>query len=236
MSSTTLPWGEYALLRPAQLNAIIERVPVAYVPWGALEWHSNHNPLGLDGLKAGALCLAAAQRTGGVVLPTCYAGTDTISQMLDFPYCVEHSQDTVQALAEQTCTALVAAGFRVIMIVTGHFGAGQLAALSAAVAASTARHPDVAIAFLPDFEPLEGKLPGHDHAALGETSYLMHFHPDTVDLEALPAGRVATLEQDGVSGPDPRQASADLGERMVAAFVEGMTSRVEAALGRETAA
>mgnify|MGYP006201188507 CR=1 FL=1 len=35
------------------LLAVRAEAPVAYLPWGALEWHSYHAPIGLDGLPVG---------------------------------------------------------------------------------------------------------------------------------------------------------------------------------------
>ena len=60
-------WGFYELLRPAQIEAVREKAPIAYIPWGALEWHSYHNPIGLDGLKARGLCEALAQETDEIL-------------------------------------------------------------------------------------------------------------------------------------------------------------------------
>jgi creatinine amidohydrolase len=53
-------WGRYENLRPAQIDAIRAQTPLAYLPWGALEWHSYHAPIGLDGIKAQELCEALA--------------------------------------------------------------------------------------------------------------------------------------------------------------------------------
>src|SRR5437763_1208058 len=68
--ANTPPWGRYAELRPEQLEAIMAVAPVAYVPWGALEWHGPHLPLGLDGFTAEGVAERDVQRTGGVLLPT----------------------------------------------------------------------------------------------------------------------------------------------------------------------
>jgi len=56
----------YAELFPADL------VPgsLAIYPWGALEWHSYHLPLGQDGIVAEDFSERLAERTGSVLLPT----------------------------------------------------------------------------------------------------------------------------------------------------------------------
>ena len=56
------PWGRYAELRPDQLAAIVAAAPIAYVPWGALEWHGPHLPFGLDGITAEGVAERAARQ------------------------------------------------------------------------------------------------------------------------------------------------------------------------------
>ena len=46
---------QYERLRPAEIVARREACPVAYLPIGTIEWHGEHNPVGLDTLKIHAL-------------------------------------------------------------------------------------------------------------------------------------------------------------------------------------
>ena len=39
-------------MRPGQLEAAARRFPVVYVPFGLIEWHGRHLPLGNDALTA----------------------------------------------------------------------------------------------------------------------------------------------------------------------------------------
>ena len=64
-------------LRPGELLSIMDKFPVAYQPLGTIEWHGRHLPLGIDALKSEMLCIETAKRTGGVVMPPIYFGTDT---------------------------------------------------------------------------------------------------------------------------------------------------------------
>ena len=48
--------------------------PAFAVPVGTIEWHGHHNPLGLDALKAHALCVRAAEQCGGVAMPPLWYG------------------------------------------------------------------------------------------------------------------------------------------------------------------
>lgn len=222
----TASWGRYERLRPAQIEAIRAQTPIAYLPWGALEWHSYHAPTGLDGLKAQGICEALAQRTGGVVLPAVYAGTDTIKPYKGFPHSIEHAQSTVQTLCREFLEQLVDEGFRVIVLITGHYGGGHLEAITAAAREFAASHPNIGLWALPDSEPIEYKYP-KNHAAHGETSWQMLFAPELVDLSLLPPDRETTLEEDGVWGPDPRTATAAEGKRMLALLLKNAVPKIE---------
>ena len=54
---------------PNEFRESLMNAPVAYLPWGALEWHGEHMALGNDGLKAHAILSRVAQKAGGIVLP-----------------------------------------------------------------------------------------------------------------------------------------------------------------------
>lgn len=64
----------YQELRPQELAARRNELPLAYLPLGILEWHGLHNPLGLDGVKAEAVCERLAQKLGGVAMPALFWG------------------------------------------------------------------------------------------------------------------------------------------------------------------
>ena len=41
---------KYAGMRPEELALALRENPLVICPWGALEWHGAHLPLGLDGI------------------------------------------------------------------------------------------------------------------------------------------------------------------------------------------
>ncbi len=227
------PWGPYEQLRPAQIEAIRSRTPLAYLPWGALEWHSYHNPIGLDGMLAHGLCKALARRTGGVVLPPVYIGTDTIKPYKGFGHTLEHSAETVRRLGREFLEQLADEGYRVIILITGHCGEGQTAALQAAADAFSKQHPETGVWMMPAFAPIQDVHPSN-HAAFGETALQMLFDPRPVDLSLLPPERVLTLEKDGIWGDDPRPATAEAGAAMLALFVERALPRIQDLLTQHT--
>jgi len=226
-------WGQFERLRPAQIESIKRETPVAYVPFGAIEWHSYHAPTGLDCHKSHGLLRELASVVGGLVLPPLYVGTDSIKPFKGFKQTIEHSRETVRLLASEILEQLADEGFRVIVLLSGHYSQGQQDMIAEAAAEFRERHPDIGLWSGGDNIPLEGKFQ-MNHAARGETSFQLYFEPDTVDLSLLPSDRVATLDDDGVWGDDPREATREEGERMVHAFIEYMEPRVRELL-RESA-
>lgn len=218
-------WGNYEQLRPAQIEAIRARTPIAYLPWGALEWHSYHAPIGLDGIKAHGLCEALAKETGGVVLPAVYVGTDTIKPYKGFHHTIEHATETVTKLCLEFLEQLADEDFKVIVLITGHYGEGHVKAIQAAAEVFRNSHPNIGLWAMPDSEPLEGAFP-KNHAARGETSFQLLFKPELVDLSLLPAEREATLDDDGVLGEDPRRASSAEGAEMLQVFLKNAVPKI----------
>lgn len=226
-------WGLYERLRPDQIEAIRGAAPIAYLPWGALEWHSYHNPIGLDGMQAFGQCTALAHRTGGLVLPTLYVGTDTIKPFKGFGHTIEHAESTVAALCHEFLTQLAEERFVVVVIVTGHCGGRHVEVLREAIVAFAVAHPEVSALLVPSFEPIQDEYPSN-HAARGETSFQLLFEPERVAMDRIPAHRTPTLDEDGVWGEDPRSASAEEGRAMLALFVERTVPLIQSLLHRHT--
>lgn len=219
-------WGRYEQLRVGQIEEIRRKRPIAYVPWGALEWHSYHNPIGLDGMVAEGLCEAVAARTGGVVLPPVYFATSTIKSLKGFGHTIEHSEGLIRQMAAELLTQLVEEQFKVIIVLTGHCGQPHYDILKEAGKQCAARNPSVRVLVLTETDRLEGMAVAN-HAARGETSLQLHFAPATVELDSLPKDRPANLDEDGVWGEDPRGATPGEGEAMTRAFVETFSAEVE---------
>ncbi|MFV1980450.1 MAG: creatininase family protein [Rhodothermia bacterium] len=226
---STPSWGEYARMRPQQIAEVMSATPIAYLPWGAIEWHSYHNPVGLDGFIAEAQCRALARRNGGLVMPVVFAGTDTIKPFKGFKYTFEHSPETVSRLCREYLEQFVDEGFRVVVLVTGHAGGGHTEAISGTVEAFASEHPDVGTVFCASFEPVKDRFP-MNHAALGETSLQMVVANDLVDLSLIPELAAPTLDDDGVWGKDPRDASVEHGAAIMSAFVDAVSPMIQEGL------
>jgi creatinine amidohydrolase len=71
---------------PWEIAEAIAAAPICYLPLGVLEWHGEHNAVGLDGIKAHAVCEAAALQSGGVVVPSLWWGADEREDLPDGSY------------------------------------------------------------------------------------------------------------------------------------------------------
>ena len=235
----------YELLRPAQVKAIREETPIVYVVAGSLEWHGFQNPLGTDGLKAHAICCEAALKHGGVVLPPLFRAV--MGQRNWGPegwagYTLGYSTvEVFEATMGGTVEALVQAGWKVIVGVTGHDVKDQRDAMQRAIEVGTRDTGAAGFAMMEGelHEPDDAIPVRMDHAGAWETSCMMYAHPDKVDLDTLRDKPSVDKEQwkmsdaEGVGGMNPlKYASADLGRRIVEGMGELIGRRAREMLGQ----
>ncbi len=191
-------------MRPAQVEAAARAFPVVYVPFGCIEWHGRHLPLGNDALKAHGVLVKTAEQFGGVVFPPVYFHSG-------FPR--EHLVPVLTHLFQK----LRATGFRVIIGVSGHNVQEQIDMVEEGLAPVVA-DGNVAGVGLWEVTLSWCDASGTDHAAKWETSNMMFFYPDLVDVPALGDGPIELNMKppEGIGGLDPREhASAVVGERNV---------------------
>jgi creatinine amidohydrolase len=222
-SGNDVLWGRYERLLPREIEAIFAAHPIAYLPWGALEYHGTHAATGLDSLKAHGLCCALAERVGGLVLPPVSAAANTIKTApgLEFPrHSLDFKESTVRLLVSEYLDQLVNEGFETVFLLPGHVGQPHYNILKEEARAAQQRHPATRFICSSETDLVSPDLFIVNHAALGEVALLMASDPDCVKLDRLPSDREPTLEQDAVWGPDPRPATAELGRRFSDAFVE----------------
>ncbi len=220
----------YAELRPDQLSNRLEKVPVAIVPWGALEWHGPHLPFGLDGLVAESFSQELAARTGAVLLPTTYLPITA----LPHPQSISIRTEVVRGAWQDLLDGLGRAGFRLVCLVSGHYAQGHEIVLSE-VADQLSQHGKALVlagtplALLSD----PGLL---DHAGRWETSQLLHYRPELVDLTTLPPGSLPPAGQVAVLGDDPRKASAEQGREVVERALQAWVTWIQRLLGGQALA
>jgi len=57
MEKTLAPEVQMQFMRPGQLEKAARQFPVVYVPFGLIEWHGRHLPLGNDAIKSLAIAV-----------------------------------------------------------------------------------------------------------------------------------------------------------------------------------
>jgi creatinine amidohydrolase len=196
---------------PWEFAQAMAEAPICYLPLGVLEWHGEHNAVGLDTLKAHAICVCAAQQSGGVVVPPLYWATDSRENLDNSSYLtggVEHGEryhvpgnmfwirpETFRHLLLDIYEAARRRGFKVIVVVSGHWSRrGNLPVIRASGEDFLAQHPNMKWVLLTDQEVVPDLHYPYEHAAGGETSLLMAIRPDLVDLSK-------TLETGGILRP-----------------------------------
>lgn len=197
---------QYEEMFPWEVSQAIADAPVCYLPLGVLEWHGEHAAVGLDGIKAHTICVEAARRSGGVVVPTLWWGTD-YREDADGGYLtggIEKGEryhvpgsmfwirpETHLNLMLDIYEAMRRRGFRAIIVLAGHWSRrGYLPTLRASGEQFLVNNPEMRWALFTDQELGSDLGYPEEHAAGGETSLLMAMRPDLVDLSA-------TLETDG---------------------------------------
>lgn len=213
----------YERLRPAELRALADAAPLAYVPIGPLEFHGEHLPTGVDWFEAHGLCLRAATHSGGVVLPPTYVA----SGALDLPFTLSYTPKLVHACIRATISQLVGRGYRAIVVLTGHGPLDLNHMIKRACAEAEAEHRGLAAYGLCWIELNAARLTGPeteqpstgDHAARIETSWMLELEPELVRLDALEDDPAAVGL--GIYGPNPRfTATREFGAAQIAAAAE----------------
>jgi len=210
------PTVQMQFMRPSQLEAAARHFPVVYVPFGCIEWHGRHLPLGTDALKAHGILVKCAEKFGGVVYPPVYfhSGFDR-----------DHLVPVITNLFQR----LKGAGFRVIMGVSGHNVKKQIDMINKALEPVVADGSITGIG-LWEVTLSRGAESGTDHAAKWETSDMMFFYPELVDLSELGTGPLAPKMKppDGIGGLDPRKhASTNVGEKNVDLAAEAISNKAK---------
>jgi len=207
-------------LRPKEIAEAQRACPTIYQPLGTIEWHGVHNVVGVDAVKAHALCVQAAQKGGGVVSPPLYGGVGGLNEPHTF--IMDPENDVFSRLLrpwiEQLCREMARDGFLAIIILTGHYGAAQQIVVRETAVRMT-RALGIPVLGTPEYMLAMDEGYTGDHAAWGETSLMMHLFPDTVDLS-----RLGEPPYQGVGGRDPKQSSAEDGRRITEIIVSRLAT------------
>ena len=242
----------YERLRPDQIVAARNACPVAYLPIGTIEWHGEHNPVGLDTMKMHGLCLRCAQQSGGLVFPPLYYGEnreqalmeanaadrDQIAAKMGLPatnfapgymYQSPDQQNTnSHHLLIHIMHEIQSLGFRVLALGAGHYPLLDHARAAASIFHQVQPRGEDKLLVWPftGYELVRDRFsPAGDHAGKWETSLMMALDPQgNTDLSFLPADR--SQPPIGASNNGVQDATPEWGEKVIAAIVQEVDKRV----------
>jgi creatinine amidohydrolase len=244
-----MPKVRYEEMLPHEVVEARTKMPVAYLPIGGIEWHGEHNCLGLDTVKIHAIAMRCAEQIGGLAFPALFYGEPRehylmeanhdpegrIREKMALPpdtfapgYMEERQREAdmgyVQLLL-QILHELKSLGFRVIVVMAGHYPLLNHARAAAELLNLQSRGAATAWACT-GYELIRDLVPhAGDHAAAWETSLMMVLRPELVDMSRLPEAPDGELI--GIGGRDPREfASKEYGEQGLAAIVERVGEKV----------
>ena len=130
-------------------------------------------------------------------------------------------------LCEEYFEQLVVQDFKIIVLLSGHAGEPHLEILRTVAQEFNNKYTDRHFWALAEFDVVPDSLLVPNHSALGETSLQLYYAPETVALERLPNDRAISLEEDAVSGEDPRPSTKELGEKIVKTFLNNASQKME---------
>jgi creatinine amidohydrolase len=150
------------------------------LPFGILEKHGPHLPLGTDLLDVRYAALHAAEQEYAVVFPEYYFGQ--IAEAKHEPGTMAYSRSLQLALLQETTDEMARNGCKKILIVNGHGGNEHLLPYFAQTQLD--KPHDYVVYVFDKRSPSEGgppkKTKNDQHAGESETSKMMIAHPDLV--------------------------------------------------------
>lgn len=232
-------------LRPAQINRLMNAMPLVFMPLGAVEWHGWHAPVGLDSLVAHALCLRAANVVGGIVHPAFFYGM--YATIAANPWTIlEEDPLVITGALSTTLKRLEESGVKCTVIYSGHFALRQVELLRSLQAVwDQQAHVMKLVTLIGSDMPDPPIAP--DHGGLFETSLLSVLEPDTLDMTQLPSADEHPIDAAdqpssgadrrdtsnplfGIMGADPRALRTEQANELVAQLTDWIASRARQAM------
>jgi creatinine amidohydrolase len=164
-------------------DAIHQSQGTCLLPFGILEKHGPHLPLGTDLINVRYAALHAAEQEYAVVFPAYYFGQ--IFEAQQQPGTVAYSAHIQMELLQETTDEMSRNGCKKVIIVNGHGGNNSFLPYFAQT--QLAKPHDYVVYILGLVEPPPGgpprKTPVDMHAGEGETSDVLVSRPDLVHLD-----------------------------------------------------
>jgi creatinine amidohydrolase len=202
---------ELERLTAAEMARLVdEDVSTVVVPFGSVEHHGGHLPLGTDALLADAVGHEVATRLGAVLAPTQRIGD--ARQHMDLPGTLTLGTSALANVAFSIVQSLASQGFRLIVLLSTH--GGNFPALRRAVEHVDDALPKNVIVRAPEGDV--GPDPG-SHSGEWITSVMLALHPELVDIE----------RADETLAAEVRSASAPRGREHLRRFATSIIRELE---------
>ena len=194
VSQSNLPAKWEELTAPDFVQAIHQSQGVCVLPFGIIEKHGPHLPLGTDLLDVRFAVANAVKQEYAVVFPEYYFGQ--IFEARQQPGTLAYSLSTQLTLLQETVNEMARNGCKKIVIVNGHGGNGSLLPLFGQAQLASQRDYVVYVFGLPD-KNAPGrpalKTPFDMHGGEVETSDMLIARPDLVHQDR--AGQQSGADQ-----------------------------------------
>lgn len=163
-------------------QAVSNDMPVI-IPFGSIEQHGHHLPLGTDSINLTNTAILAAEQAGALVAPTQVYGVS--HNHMDFAGTMSLEPETLIHIIQDLIDSLYHHGFRRILLLNGH--GGNNATIEVGAIKSRKQYPDAIIGYsysaaLARESKDLWKSGFVYHADEGETARLMSHRPDLVDM------------------------------------------------------
>lgn len=232
------------LTMPA-FEAGLRQTRTVLIPFGSVEEHGLHLPLGTDTFQAADVCRRLSERRPVFVAPAIFYGVCRSTS--NHPGTISVSTETLKALTIDIVRSLYRQGLRNVVLLSGHAGGTHNATLLDAGESLLNELPELRIAVASEYalayEAGRGLIetPGDCHAGEIETSRMLATRPQLVHGTS-PAEQPSfprfILVRDkrrcwpGGVGGDPARASVEKGrqlEELVVAALEKLVVELEEA-------
>ncbi len=247
--------SEHDLVTQNWGNIKDEKYSVVVLPWGAVEPHNYHLPYFTDCYLSHAVACDSADFANehlgvkAMVLPPVVYGAQNPGQW-NKAFCIHPRFETQKAILEDIVHSLYRQGFRNLLIINGH-GGNSFKPMIRDLAFT---YPDFHIlsmewwTVLPHSKYFEAEV--DEHGGELETSAMMHYYPELIDLSTAGEGivkpfNIAVVENKKAWTPrhwdvitddtglgNPKKASAEKGKQFVEDVIP-IIAEVIAELGRK---
>ncbi len=225
--------------------AIARSQGACLLPFGILEKHGPHLPLGTDLLNVRHVSLQAAEQEYAVVFPPYYFGQ--IFEAKHEPGTIAYSASLQMAMLQETTAEMARNGCKKIVVVNGHGGNTSLLPFFSQSELATPRDY-VVYSYLRPTTPPGGpakKSKTDGHAGESETSNTLVSHPELVKMDRaslqsgidrnrldLPAGVYTGIwwyaKYPNHYAGDGAAATRELGEFQMKAWISGLANTIRA--------